>query len=217
VLSGNVAKSCLLLRGNQRASARLTSADFVTAWRNTTGGGVFTECCAVTSQYNSSYSARDQQSLHSTFAGESSYPIRDQGELSSEQSRRHFTKISGASNSNSEEETSCQCKEWLVIKIFSLLAPVLTVSSLVDILILPSTLKMEAIRSSETSANTTYTRCHIPEDCFLHSHRSENLKSYIKIFVQIREPTQFLVALPSKHATILYKSIFFLQNKCLKI
>jgi hypothetical protein len=40
-------------------------------------------------------------------------------------------------------------------------------------------LKMEAIRSSETSVNTTSTRCHISEDCFLHSHRRENLKSYM--------------------------------------
>jgi hypothetical protein len=38
---------------------------------------------------------------------------------------------------------------------------------------------MEAIRSSETSVNTTSTRFHIPEDCFLHSHCRENLKSYI--------------------------------------
>jgi hypothetical protein len=30
---------------------------------------------------------------------------------------------------------------------------------------------LEAIRSSETSVNTTSTRRHIPEDCFLHSHR----------------------------------------------
>jgi hypothetical protein len=37
---------------------------------------------------------------------------------------------------------------------------------------------MEAIRSSETSVNTISTRHHIPEDCFLHSHRRENLKSY---------------------------------------
>jgi hypothetical protein len=45
--------------------------------------------------------------------------------------------------------------------------------------IFSSTLKMEAIRSSETSVNTTYTRCQIPDDCFLHSHRRESLKSYI--------------------------------------
>jgi hypothetical protein len=32
---------------------------------------------------------------------------------------------------------------------------------------LHSTLKMEAIRYSETSVNITATRCHIPEDCFL--------------------------------------------------
>jgi hypothetical protein len=31
----------------------------------------------------------------------------------------------------------------------------------------PSTLKMEAIRSFETSVNTISTRCHIPEHCFL--------------------------------------------------
>jgi hypothetical protein len=41
-----------------------------------------------------------------------------------------------------------------------------------------STLKMEAIRSSETSVHTRYTRRHIPEGSILHSHRCENLKSY---------------------------------------
>jgi hypothetical protein len=40
------------------------------------------------------------------------------------------------------------------------------------------TLKMEAIRSSETSVNTISTRRHIPEDDILHSHRRQNLKSY---------------------------------------
>jgi hypothetical protein len=45
----------------------------------------------------------------------------------------------------------------------------------------PSTLKMEATHSSETSVNTTCTRRHIPEDCFLHSHCRENLKSYTVI------------------------------------
>jgi hypothetical protein len=58
------------------------------------------------------------------------------------------------------------------------LAPALTISSLADLFIFPSVLKMEAIRSSETSVNTTSTLCHIPEDCFLHSNRLENLKSY---------------------------------------
>jgi hypothetical protein len=38
---------------------------------------------------------------------------------------------------------------------------------------------MEAIRSSETSVqSTTSTRRHTPEDGILHSHRRENLKSY---------------------------------------
>jgi hypothetical protein len=47
-------------------------------------------------------------------------------------------------------------------------------SSLADF----STLKMEAIRSSETSVHTRSIRRHIPEDGILHSHRRENLKSY---------------------------------------
>jgi hypothetical protein len=42
-----------------------------------------------------------------------------------------------------------------------------------------SILKMEAIRSCETSVHTRFTRRHIPEDGILHSHRREKLKSYI--------------------------------------
>jgi hypothetical protein len=43
------------------------------------------------------------------------------------------------------------------------------------------TLMMDAPRSSETSVLTRTTRRKIPEDCILHSHRLENLKSYIKL------------------------------------
>jgi hypothetical protein len=40
-------------------------------------------------------------------------------------------------------------------------------------------LRMEAIRSAETSVLTGATRRHIPEDAIPHSHRRENLKSYV--------------------------------------
>jgi hypothetical protein len=36
-----------------------------------------------------------------------------------------------------------------------------------------------ATRSSETSVNKISTRSHIPEEGILHSHRRDNLKSYI--------------------------------------
>jgi hypothetical protein len=42
---------------------------------------------------------------------------------------------------------------------------------------------MVEIRYSETSVHTRSARRHVPEDRILHSHRCENLKSYIRIAV----------------------------------
>jgi hypothetical protein len=44
------------------------------------------------------------------------------------------------------------------------------------------TLMKEALRSSETLVLTRATRRYIPEDTILHSHRRENLKSYMPNF-----------------------------------
>jgi hypothetical protein len=62
------------------------------------------------------------------------------------------------------------------------------------------TLKMESIRSSETSVHTGSTLCHIPEDGIPHSSRRESLKSYKKLtlfqslslLLPIRENNVFL-------------------------
>jgi hypothetical protein len=77
-----------------------------------------------------------------------------------------------------------------------------------------STLKMEAIRSSETYVHTRSTRRHIPEDGILHSHRCENLKSYTvqEMFVTVRilsaHPTRFRGSVTWRRMTELHGVIF---------
>jgi hypothetical protein len=62
------------------------------------------------------------------------------------------------------------------------------------------------------------TRCHIPEDCFLHSHRRENLKSYISyvlpfMFLQAGIFPLSLCTCADKHKYSKYTSIHELINR----
>jgi hypothetical protein len=61
------------------------------------------------------------------------------------------------------------------------LITVLVIVNVVSSTLILSTVMMEVISFSETLVLTIATRHHIPEDCILHSHRREYLKSYIEL------------------------------------
>jgi hypothetical protein len=77
-----------------------------------------------------------------------------------------------------------------------------------------STLKMEAICSSEASVDfQRTTRCYIPEDSILYNHRCENLKSYapLPLFWKRLPQCHAWIRLDNRNLLLLHASVKF-QN-----
>jgi hypothetical protein len=58
------------------------------------------------------------------------------------------------------------------------------------------------------------TRCHIPEDCFLHSHRRENLKSYIVAEMYSRVPSAAIGMDHGEKTMLLYMGCCVVMAGC---
>jgi hypothetical protein len=79
---------------------------------------------------------------------------------------------------------------------------------------IPVILKMEAICSSETSVLAKATRCKSAEDGIRHSHRCENLKSYILLCLEcsVRIVVLLLIRIPLLIVMIIPTIVF---KKCM--